>query len=277
MDHRSSHVVGESLRETSGPAQVCPRFLPQWPSTSPYVTSVGGTIIQLHEDSGRHEEVASDVRLGSRITTGGGFSDVFRRPYYQDQAILNYLNNHSDVPPQHYFKRGTRGYPDVSAIATNYLIQVGASEMMPIAGTSASTPAVAGLLALVNDQRLNVGLPVLGFVNPVLYTLLASDPEVFHDITTGSNACSANVESCCSVGYEAGKGWDPVTGIGSVNVTALIRVLTRVRVVSVSPESASHYFSPSILKIVVVMTLLVVGLVSRQRMKSSAIPYTAIE
>ena len=35
----------------------------------------------------------------------------------------------------------------------------------------ASTPVVGGILSLINDQRLQKGLPALGFLNPRLYQL----------------------------------------------------------------------------------------------------------
>jgi tripeptidyl-peptidase-1 len=38
-----------------------------------------------------------------------------------------------------------------------------------ISGTSASAPAIAGIFAKLNDQRLKAHLPPLGFVNPLIY------------------------------------------------------------------------------------------------------------
>ena len=43
---------------------------------------------------------------------------------------------------------------------------------------------VAALIALLNDYRLSVGLPTLGFLNPVLYKRGFAG---FNDITEGSN------------------------------------------------------------------------------------------
>ena len=40
---------------------------------------------------------------------------------------------------------------------------------MNVAGTSAATPTVAGMIALANDARLDAGKPVLGFLNPFIY------------------------------------------------------------------------------------------------------------
>ena len=73
-------------------------------------------------------------------------------------------------------------------------------------GTSASTPTVAGILALVNDALLAAGKPVLGFLNPCLYTRLH---KAFTDITDGSAV------GCDSDGFPAQAGWDAVTGFGT--------------------------------------------------------------
>jgi tripeptidyl-peptidase-1 len=48
------------------------------------------------------------------------------------------------------------------------------------------------------------------------------DPSIFNDITKGNNWCTES--GCCPgdgntnmFGYEAAKGWDPVTGLGTPN------------------------------------------------------------
>jgi tripeptidyl-peptidase I len=46
---------------------------------------------------------------------------------------------------------------------------------------------VAGIVALLNDARIKAGLPTLGFLNPLLYSISEHHPEGFNDITTGHN------------------------------------------------------------------------------------------
>jgi kumamolisin len=70
-------------------------------------------------------------------------------------------------------------------------------------GTSAVAPLWAGLIAILNQK---LGKPV-GFLHPVLY----ANQKAFRDITSGNNG-----------GYQAGKGWDACTGLGSPNGTALL-------------------------------------------------------
>jgi kumamolisin len=81
-----------------------------------------------------------------------------------------------------------------------------------VGGTSAVAPLWAALIALIN-QKLGKNA---GFVNPSLYSTAAG---AFHDITSGNNDDS-------NLGYyTAGTGWDPCTGLGSPDGTAILNVL----------------------------------------------------
>ena len=73
------------------------------------------------------------------------------------------------------------------------------------------------MVALVNSARLAAGKSSLGWINPALYQLSASFAK---DITEGANNCAANARVCCGHGYSAMPGWDPVTGLGSVDFEA---------------------------------------------------------
>jgi hypothetical protein len=64
-------------------------------------------------------------------------------------------------------------------------------------------------------------------MNPRLYSLAAAAPQVFHDITTGNNVvtpCSSRARLCTAgaIGYNAGDGYDQVTGLGSVDAYNLV-------------------------------------------------------
>jgi tripeptidyl-peptidase-1 len=80
--------------------------------------------------------------------------------------------------------------------------------------TSASTPLVAGMIALLNSLMLNNNKAPLGLINPLLYKMATTDPTTFTDITSGNNMCTAN---CCTsnLGFTATTGWDPVSGLGT--------------------------------------------------------------
>jgi tripeptidyl-peptidase-1 len=77
-------------------------------------------------------------------------------------------------------------------------------------GTSASTPTFAGIVSLINDRRLNKGLPPLGLMNKRVWMVATSHPdEAFLDVTAGNTTCH------CDNGFFATKGWDPMTGWGT--------------------------------------------------------------
>ena len=81
-----------------------------------------------------------------------------------------------------------RGVPDISANAQNGMF-VEQVSWMTGAGTSFSAPIVAGLITLINNQRIAAGLSTVGFINPVLY----ANPGAMNDIVGGSNpGCGTN-------------------------------------------------------------------------------------
>jgi tripeptidyl-peptidase I len=105
----------------------------------------------------------------------------------------------------------------VSIIAVNYAVYIQGT-INYLYGTSASTPVFAGMISLINAEREKEGLGTVGFINPTLYSV--NNTEKYNDITIGSNNCCSSSDSksayCCRGGFEARKGWDPVTGHGSV-------------------------------------------------------------
>lgn len=95
----------------------------------------------------------------------------------------------------------------MSALAHKYLVvQNGA--MFSTDGTSASTPVVAGIIALLNEQRLANQQPPVGFINPALYVMAAGS---FNDVVLGNNTGTEihGSDDCFTYGYGASAGWDP--------------------------------------------------------------------
>eukprot|EP00929_Paragymnodinium_shiwhaense_P004107 TRINITY_DN104833_c0_g1_i1.p1 TRINITY_DN104833_c0_g1~~TRINITY_DN104833_c0_g1_i1.p1 ORF type:complete len:569 (+),score=86.57 TRINITY_DN104833_c0_g1_i1:120-1826(+) len=199
-------VAGAGARGNSGACG----FNPSYPATASHVTAVGAT---QGPESGE-PEIACQSNKGGGITSGGGFSNVYSRPSWQSAAVEAYLSNPSaNLPPSSMFNEKGRGYPDVAAMGHNYPIAVGGN-FYAGSGTSASTPLVAGMTALANNARIAAGKKSLGFLNPALYQF---DSSVFNDITSGENNCAAGNSApvCCTYGFTATTGWDPVTGLGS--------------------------------------------------------------
>lgn len=78
------------------------------------------------------------------------------------------------------------------------------------------------MVSLVNSARRAAGKPTLGFLNPALYALHA---QFINDITVGENRCLAAGAQCCSEGFFAAPGWDPVTGLGSIDFEKFIKTM----------------------------------------------------
>ncbi|CAD0097283.1 unnamed protein product [Aureobasidium mustum] len=171
-------------------------FRPMFPASCPYVTAVGATRLV------GPEVVAFDARGG--FVSGGGFSNYFSRPSYQEGHVEEYVRGlDSELKP--YFNAQGRGYPDVSAVGYHYVVMWnGVAHLQD--GTSASAPTFAAIVALVNDALLAVGRPSLGFLNPLLYSRGAT---AFKDVISGSNF------GCNTTGFLAVKGWDPASGLGT--------------------------------------------------------------
>jgi tripeptidyl-peptidase-1 len=95
--------------------------------------------------------------------SGGGFSSVFARPAYQDTAVSGFL---STIPPTFagQFNQANRAYPDVAFQGVDYAV-IQDDSQAPDIGTSASAPAFAGLIALLNAELAAAGRPALGFLN----------------------------------------------------------------------------------------------------------------
>ena len=140
-----------------------------------------------------------------RGATGGGVSRTFPLPAYQSAA---------GVPGQADTGRPGRGVPDVAADAdpaTGYRIRVDGQEIV-LGGTSAVAPLWAALVCRLVQA---LGDP-LGPPHQALYGTAGPGvaPPGFRDVTVGSNGA-----------YDAGPGWDPCTGLGTPDGTALLAAL----------------------------------------------------
>lgn len=188
------------------------------------------------------------AELGGVITSGGGFSRHWKRPDYQKSHVERYLNHYSDKLPtaSNFFNPKGRAYPDIAVYGTKYVVIMD-GEILPTAGTSASTPAMAAMIAMWNDIRLAHNQPPLGFINPLLYQLQKSHPEAFHDVVHGNNRCTVNDAKCCAEGFHAVAGWDAASGLGSpkfMQIAQLIMNSIHQPSLISSPQSFSYLASP---------------------------------
>merc|ERR1719183_337332 len=183
------------------------KFVPETPSSSPYVTAVGGT-----EPASGFPSPGSESAIG---LSSGGFSNRWAQPEWQKSAVSTYLAQSGLPPTSRGYNVSSRAYPDISAQATNFCVNPGGCG---VAGTSCASPTAAGLFSLLNDLRLQNGQATLGFLNPLIY----KNADAFNDITTGSS------EGCSFMGggWPAKSGWDAVTGVGTINYAKLAKVVT---------------------------------------------------
>jgi hypothetical protein len=173
-----------------------------YPAASPWVVGVGGTSLTLDAQGNRASESAW-------ANGGGGLSQYEPVPAFQQ-----------NVAPAHLSNRGT---PDVAYDAdpnTGFAVYDSYStpgdSWLSMGGTSAGAPQWAALLAIANQGRGLAGsAPLAGGaqVLPMLYQLQGT--PAFFDVTTGGNGH-----------YEAGPGYDLVTGLGSPNGQKVLDALT---------------------------------------------------
>jgi kumamolisin len=182
-----------------------------FPASSPYALACGGTT--LGASSGPDAPVETVWNRGANGgATGGGVSNFFAKPSYQANTNV----------PAPAVAAGGRGVPDVAADAdpyTGYSVVIGGQEE-PIGGTSAVAPLYAGLIARINQNLTSGGGNAVGFVNPLLYAQ-SMPAGVFHDVTEGNN----DIYHDLGGEFEAGPGWDPCTGLGSVDGANLLAAL----------------------------------------------------
>ncbi|HKO29230.1 MAG TPA: S53 family peptidase [Solirubrobacteraceae bacterium] len=200
------------------------------PASDPLVTGVGGTTLTANTSTGAYiGETAWTEPFGCNPPaiasddvncSGGGFSSLFSRPAFQAST---YKGAHAL----------TRGVPDVAynaGASGGVLVHIGfylellgypadAPIFFIVGGTSAGSPQWAGLAA-DGDQLAG---RALGDINPALYAISNAKRQYsagLHDITTGNNDVSEIGD-----GYNAGTGWDPVTGLGTPNAANLLPLL----------------------------------------------------
>ncbi|KAG8544526.1 hypothetical protein GDO81_022320 [Engystomops pustulosus] len=203
---------GAGCRQVSKERNV---FRPSFPASSPYVTTVGGTSFK------NPFQVTYEV---TDYISGGGFSNVFPMPDYQVSAVLEYLKSSVKMPPESYYNRSGRAYPDVAALSDNYWVVTNRVPIPWVSGTSASTPVFGGILSLINDQRIKRGLSPLGFLNPALYRLRGNSTNAFYDVTHGCHISCLD-DQVLAQGFCAAPSWDPVTGWGTPNYPELLKAL----------------------------------------------------
>jgi kumamolisin len=169
-----------------------------FPGSSPWVLSVGGTTLKTDAGGNKSETAWKDP--AGTFATGGGVSEKFLRPDWQSAV---------QVPRREDGNPG-RGIPDVVASADYVPIRVH-GQTMSVGGTGLAVGHWAASIALIN-QALGHNV---GYLNPLLYREIGP-AGVLRAITSGDNGVGG------IKGYDAGLGWSPVAGWGSPDLTRLV-------------------------------------------------------
>ncbi|MGC8646474.1 MAG: S53 family peptidase [Thermoplasmata archaeon] len=151
----------------------------QYPASDPYVLSVGGTTLMLSNNLYYREYPWAD--------TGGGYSEIFRRPVWQ---IGPGINNSK-----------MRGVPDISMDANPQTgVYIYSGTLIPIGGTSMDSPFIAGFIAdLESEYHMNFGF----FTPELYYYFLENRSHYFNKVYLANNPIN---------------GWYPGTGLGTLKM-----------------------------------------------------------
>jgi len=233
-----------------------------YPNVSPYVTSVGGTQRQfgwtwnptgpdipiaadgsrtplwwVWTQGGDTEAVGNEPGFG--LVTGGGLSTVYPRPAYQD-SVASVVGNHRGTPDLAWNMAINGG----ALTYRSYFPKVdGGPSWVLFGGTSASSPQVAGVMALANQARKAAGKGPIGNLNEVIYSPSFNKSAAFHDVTAhqygtvASGNLHNNQESDITPGqpvvpdavpgYNTTVGYDLTTGFGSPNAPGFVSELVK--------------------------------------------------
>ena len=185
----------------------------EWPAASPNVVSVGGTTLSASSTGTYQGETAWSGYYSQG--SGGGLSQYESTPSYQTSVFGNQLPSRS-TPDVSYDASATNGYAVYDSLGVS-----GQSGWFEVGGTSAGAPQWSALVAIADQGRSLSGLSSLDSQDTLslLYSKASTEYQstpstYFNDITTGYNAY-----------YQAGRGYDLVTGLGSPKASSLATFL----------------------------------------------------
>ena len=166
------------------------------------------------------EEGDSRDGVNPRIISGGGFSELFPSPNYQQQAMSSYTNNKYTL--RHSIRnRNRRGYPDISILNSDYMYE-SESKRDCLVSPRTSAYLFSDMVSKINIARGKAGASPLGFLNPALYSNHTKNSSYIRDITSPDSRCLGS-SRCCADGLSVAVGWDPVSGIGSVDLDMMYK------------------------------------------------------
>ena len=236
-----------------------------YPASSAYVTAVGGTEFSSADVSSSNttywnsasgsdvvtsaksyipeqvwnddsESTASQYGAQYALSAGGGGTSIYAaRPSWQSGVTGISSGSYRLVPdislasspsyPGYLYCSSDSNATGITGSCSSGFRDSNNQYLTLAGGTSFAAPIFAGMLALINQKENSTGQ---GLINSTLYTMAANSgtyASAFHDITSGSNACTAGSTYCSSAGaasYSATTGYDQATGLGSIDFNNLL-------------------------------------------------------
>jgi subtilase family serine protease len=207
------------------------------PASSPFVTAVGGTNLELDKKNQiKQQPVWNDTPL--ILGGGGGGASILTspRPWWQ-KGLLNNAGNGRLVPDVAGLADIVPGYAIYCTAAECKSERYPEGGWQTVGGTSAATPLFAGGVLLADGYNEAHNAPPVGFLNPLVYEVGREAKAgkggggVLSDVTRGNNdlgilepadAGGGQPLGCCSaaVGYDEASGW------GSLDMPNLAKTAT---------------------------------------------------
>lgn len=203
---RAMAAQGQSYYNAAGDGDAYVGNAIPTPCDDPYLISVGGTTLSMTTGGAVYtsETVWNWTHRGQNgVGTGGGIGR-YTLPTWQQGVDMS----HNQGSTTH------RDVPDIAMTADNIYVRYANGSNTNLGGTSCATPLWAGFTALVNQQAVANGHPVMGFINPAIYAIGLGDNPMcyFHDTSTGDNVWSQSQTKYYGVaGYDLCTGWGTPT------------------------------------------------------------------
>jgi subtilase family serine protease len=203
-------------------------------SNTTYWQSASGSDVLTSAKSYIPEVAWNDSTTSGLSSSGGGVSMYSARPSWQTGVTGIPAGNYRLVPdvslassPSYtgYLYCSSDTSTGITGSCSNGFRDTNNNYLTVAGGTSFAAPIFAGMVALINQS---IGSTGQGLINSKLYTLASNSATyatAFHDITSGTNACTTGYRYCATSAassFAAGTGYDEATGLGSVDFYNLL-------------------------------------------------------
>ena len=208
-------------------------------STSPISSGGGGVSVYTKQPAWQSGSIGGVAFP----TLGAGFRLVPDISMTASPGYAPFAYCTSDTSSWYTVANGATTPPYQTASCNSGLRDASSGNLTLAGGTSFDAPIFAGLVALINQSQNSTGQ---GVINPILYSIAKTSAysSAFHDITTGGNQCLGGSTYCGLTGsqltdYAATTGYDPASGLGSIDFDNLLKAWPNYATASAVPSSTT--------------------------------------